>query len=183
MIFREFLAVNPSSLYPGSCSFGLWLPSTPQFGGFIAYHNFCFVIFIMLRFFEVDKIFCILLRLNANREIGPPTKARFLEDWGLDGINVPFSIRHLSRGACISPPSLLEHCRCFGNATKGADGAADLLEVLRNSPLTKLDFQYCSQIPSAAWQKVRGASWTNLRQANFQSCLVSQTWLQVWPFR
>ena len=77
VIFREFLAVNPSSLYPGSCSFGLWLPSTPQFGGFIAYHNFCFVIFIMLRFLEVDKIFCILLRLNANREIGPPTKAVF----------------------------------------------------------------------------------------------------------
>ena len=147
MIFRDFFAVNPSSFYAGSCSFGLWLPSTPQFKDCIAYHNLCFVILIMLRFFEVDKIFCIF------------------------------------RHACISPPSFLEHCRCFGNATKGADGAADLLEVLRNSPLKKLDFQYCSQIPSAAWQKLRGASWTNLRQANFQSCLVSQTWLQVWPVR
>ena len=67
VIFQEYFGVNPSSLYPGSCSFGLWLPSTPQFGDFIAYHNFCFVILIMLRFFAVDNIFCILCHLNDNR--------------------------------------------------------------------------------------------------------------------
>ena len=41
---REYFALNPCSLcslYPGSCSCGPWLPSTPQFGDFIAYHNFC----------------------------------------------------------------------------------------------------------------------------------------------
>ena len=73
---------------------------------------------------------------------------------------------------------LFEHSRCFGDDTKGADGAADLLEVLRNSPLEKLDFGYCDQIPSTAWQKLRGASWTNLREANFIGCLVLQTWLR-----
>ena len=42
VIFREYFALNPCSLYPGSCSCGPWLPSTPQFGDFIAYHNFCY---------------------------------------------------------------------------------------------------------------------------------------------
>ena len=36
----------------------------------------------------------------------------------------------------------------------------------------------CSQIPSAAWQKLRGASWTNLKEANFSVCLVLQIWLR-----
>ena len=71
-----------------------------------------------------------------------------------------------------------EHSRCFDNDTKGADGAADLMEVLRNSPLEKLDLHYCWQIPSTAWQKLRGASWTYLREANFRGCLVLQTWLR-----
>ena len=78
----------------------------------------------------------------------------------------------------LSSQSPFEHSRCFGEATKGADGAADLLEVLRNSPLEKLNFDRCSQIPSTAWQKLRGASWTNLREANFSGCLVLQTWLR-----
>ena len=78
----------------------------------------------------------------------------------------------------LSRKSSFEHCRCFGSATKGADAAADLLEVLRNSPLEKLQFDCCDQIPSTAWQKLRGASWTNLREANFSKFLVSQTWLR-----
>eukprot|EP00434_Breviolum_minutum_P004705 symbB.v1.2.004148.t1/scaffold235.1/size321457/7 len=65
--------------------------------------------------------------------------------------------------------------QCFGEATKGADGAADLLEVLRDSPLEKLNFDRCSQIPSTAWQKLRGASWTNLREANFERCFAKNT--------
>ena len=83
-----------------------------------------------------------------------------------------------SRRGCISPPSSLEHSRCFNRRTKGADGAADLLEVLRNSPLEKLNFSGCFQIPSAAWQKLRGASWTNLKDANFCECLFLQIWLR-----
>ena len=92
----------------------------------------------------------------------------------------------LAKGTCkrsgkqiavlLSPPSPFDHSRCF--SSKGADGAADLLEVLRNSPLEKLNFSHCSQIPSAAWQKLRGASWSNLREANFSECLVLQTWLR-----
>ena len=78
----------------------------------------------------------------------------------------------------VSPQSPFEHSRCFGDNTKGADGATDLLEVLRNSPLEKLNFDGGSQIPSTAWQKLRGASWTNLREANFVGCLVLQTWLR-----
>ena len=78
----------------------------------------------------------------------------------------------------LSPQSLFDHSRCFGRDTKGADGAADLLEVLRNSPLEKLNFDYCYQIPSTAWQKLRGASWTNLKEADFSACLVLQIWLR-----
>ena len=77
----------------------------------------------------------------------------------------------------LSPPSPFEPSRCFGYDTS-ADGAADLMEVLRNSPLEKLSFYCCDQIPSAAWQKLRGASWTNLREADFAGCLVLQTWLR-----
>ena len=82
----------------------------------------------------------------------------------------------LPRG-CISQQSSFEHSRCFDKDTS-ANGAADLLEVLRNSPLEKLDFTGCSQIPSTAWQKLRGASWTNLREAGFSLCLVLQIWLR-----
>ena len=91
---------------------------------------------------------------------------------------IPFSICNLPTGVGISPPSSFEHSRCFSRDTKGADGAADLLEVLRHSPLEKLNFRDCGQIPSFAWQKLRGASWTNLREANFYECLVLQTWLR-----
>ena len=77
----------------------------------------------------------------------------------------------------LSPPSPFDRSRCF-NKDISADGAADLLEVLRNSPLEELDFSGCSQIPSTAWQKLRGASWSNLREANFDLCLVLQTWLR-----
>ena len=49
--------------------------------------------------------------------------------------------------------------------TKGADGAADLLEALRNSPLEKLNFGRCPQIPSTAWQRVPSGAWPALRDA------------------
>ena len=51
MIFKYF-ALNPCSLYLGSCSFGLWLPT--QFGEFrISLLITTFVLLIILRFFEV----------------------------------------------------------------------------------------------------------------------------------
>ena len=68
----------------------------------------------------------------------------------------PFSICHPPAGAVYPHHPLFDHSRCFGYDTKGADGAADLLEVLRNSPLEKLDFRGCLEIPSTAWQKLRG---------------------------
>ena len=58
-----------------------------------------------------------------------------------------------------------DHSRCFGDDTKGADGAADLLEVLRNSPLEKLNFYDCDQIPSTAWQRVASGAWPALHDA------------------
>ena len=56
--------------------------------------------------------------------------------------------------------------------------AFELLNNLCHSSPEKLNFNHCSRIPSAAWQKLRGASWTNLREADFYACLVLQTWLR-----
>ena len=93
------------------------------------------------------------------------------------GLGLRWHKRTFFDNAIFLQSSIFDHSRCFDNNTS-ADGAADLLEVLRDSPLEKLDFQYCSQIPSSAWQKLRGASWTNLKEANFYLCLVLQIWLR-----
>ena len=54
----------------------------------------------------------------------------------------------------------------------------ELLNNLCHSSPEKLYFYNCFQIPSTAWQKLRGASWTNLTEANFWACLVLKTWLR-----
>ena len=70
---------------------------------------------------------------------------------------------------------LTKHCRCFDRDTKGADGAADLLEVLSlSTQLGNLDLSYCSQIPAGAWQRLNGAKWLNLKEANFSECLAER---------
>ena len=70
---------------------------------------------------------------------------------------------------------LTKHCRCFSGDTKGADGAADLLQALSHLPLLEnLDFFGCSQIPAAARQKLHGANWPNLKTANFTLCLLER---------
>ena len=54
----------------------------------------------------------------------------------------------------------------------------EVLLLLKHCNLVSLNLQRCKMIPSTAWQKLRGASWTNLREANFEECLVLQTWLR-----
>ena len=54
----------------------------------------------------------------------------------------------------------------------------EVLLHLKHCNLVSLNLQGCRMIPSTAWQKLRGASWTNLREANFSKCLVLQTWLR-----
>ena len=75
---------------------------------------------------------------------------------------------------------LTKHCRCFDPNTKGAEGAADLLEALSQSTqLENLDLCFCNQIPAAAWQKVRNAKWLNLKKADFAQCLAERN---CWRF-
>ena len=108
VIFREYL--RPSSLYLGSCAFGLWLLSTQQFGDFIAYHNFCYTYHAKI-FWGLSNI---LHFVPSKWWQGlPPTKARVLEDWGLDGIKVPFSTCHFPAVLFWSRQVLwLWHQRC-----------------------------------------------------------------------
>ena len=57
--------------------------------------------------------------------------------------------------------------RCFGQRSKGVDGAADLLEVLgKATALEELNFYGCDQIPAAAWQRVLSGAWPRLGNAN-----------------
>ena len=56
--------------------------------------------------------------------------------------------------------------------------AFELLNNLCHSSPEKLNIGVCREITSTAWHKLRGASWTNLREANFIGCLVLQTWLR-----
>ena len=64
----------------------------------------------------------------------------------------------------VYPHRPLVHSRCFSRDTS-ADGAADLLEVLRNSPVKTLSFRGCREIPSTAWQRVPSGAWPALRDA------------------
>ena len=78
--------------------------------------------------------------------------------------------------------------RCFGNDSKGVDGAADLLQVLgKATTLEELAFHRCNQIPAAAWQRLHGADWRNLKIARFDRQLgrgrgdVSWNWYLLFP--
>ena len=64
-----------------------------------------------------------------------------------------------------------------GDPSKAA-ACGDVLLHLKHCNLVSLNLYGCLMIPSTAWQKLRGASWTNLREANFSMCLVLQTWLR-----
>ena len=78
--------------------------------------------------------------------------------------------------------------RSFGHGSKGVDGATDLLEVLcKSMTLETLVFDSCDQIPAAAWQRLHGADWRNLKIARFDRQLgrgrgaVSWNWYLLFP--
>ena len=77
---------------------------------------------------------------------------------------------------CLFDRSMLtKHCRCFHDDTRGADGAADLLQALSHSTqLEELNIGRCSEIPTGAWQKLHGAKWLNLKTADFTECLAER---------
>ena len=54
----------------------------------------------------------------------------------------------------------------------------EVLLRLKHCNLVSLNLRKCKMIPSTAWQKLHGATWTSLREANFEGCLVLQTWLR-----
>ena len=61
-------------------------------------------------------------------------------------------------------PSFYPHSPLLG--TPGASAMTPKVpEVLRDSPLEKLDFSLCSQIPSTAWQRVPSGAWPALHDA------------------
>ncbi|CAE7358498.1 unnamed protein product [Symbiodinium necroappetens] len=57
--------------------------------------------------------------------------------------------------------------RCFDEHSKGGEGAAGLLLALsRCQLLQELQMGYCSQIPAAAWQQLKGAHWPKLTKVD-----------------
>ena len=60
------------------------------------------------------------------------------------------------------------------NSGGPSQAAGEVLLHLKHCNLVSLNLQGCNMIPATAWQKLRGASWTNLREANFCKCLVLQ---------
>ena len=67
----------------------------------------------------------------------------------------------------------LDHqCRCF---LYQGEGAADLLEALgRSQELEAVEFNFCSKIPAAAWQQLRGAKWLKLKKVDFTTSLARE---------
>jgi len=59
-----------------------------------------------------------------------------------------------------------------GGDPSQAAACGEVLLRLKHCNVVSLNLQRCHMIPSTAWQKLRGASWTNLREANFSWCLV-----------
>jgi len=60
------------------------------------------------------------------------------------------------------------------NSGDPSQAAGEVLLHLKHCNLVSLNLQGCRMIPSTAWQKLRGASWTNLKEADFSRCLVVQ---------
>ena len=93
--------------------------------------------------------------------------------WVSDAMKLPVLCCHRSK--LFSRNDSDKHCRCFSYHSEGVEGAADLLEALSQSPLLEeVDLAGCFRIPAAAWQQLRGATWRNLKKANFKSCLAKR---------
>ena len=75
-------------------------------------------------------------------------------------------------GKLLYDLTLDQHCRSFKDQ---GEGAADLLGALGHAQeLEDVQFVGCRQIPTAAWQQLRGAKWPRLKKANFIECLARE---------
>ncbi|CAL1152301.1 unnamed protein product [Cladocopium goreaui] len=99
-------------------------------------------------------------------------KAMTLEELDFEGCSqIPAAAWQRLHGADWRNLKIARFDRCFGDDSKGVNGAADLLQVLGKAmTLEELDFEGCSQIPAAAWQRLHGADWRNLKIASFVEC-------------
>ncbi|CAL1152303.1 unnamed protein product [Cladocopium goreaui] len=99
-------------------------------------------------------------------------KAMTLEELDFDRCSqIPAAAWQRLHGADWRNLKIARFDRCFGNDSKGVDGAADLLQVLgKATTLEELVFHRCNQIPAAAWQRLHGANWRNLKIASFVEC-------------
>ena len=75
----------------------------------------------------------------------------------------PSSECHVFFGKLLYGLTLDQHCRCF--SVQG-EGAADLLGALgRSQELEAVEFDWCHQIPAAAWHCVPSGAWPKLRHS------------------
>ena len=137
---------------------------------------------------EIDEIIAILAGTKTPKE---PLRSTLLWNTGPEGPACSLRPGHCGYGAAVAPEETgkdaqddennamaQKHLQVVFAADIEEAAAFELLNNLCHSSPEKLNFYDCSQIPSSAWQKLRGASWTNLREVNFRGCLVLQTWLR-----
>ena len=74
-----------------------------------------------------------------------------------------------------SVPWVLNHLiRLFSVDFSDKAAPAEVMGCLRCCNLVSLDLSDCFDIPAAAWQQLRGATWRNLKKAHFAECLARE---------
>ena len=89
----------------------------------------------------------------------------------------PATFRYLADLRCPVhlPVAASEHLIHIFSEEHGEErGVLDFFTTLQCCNLVSLDLSYCHEIPPAAWQKLCGAKWPNLKKANFYKCLAER---------
>ena len=89
----------------------------------------------------------------------------------------PATVRYLADLRCPLhlPVAARDHLIHIFSEEHGEErGVLDFFTTLQCCNWVSLDLSYHSRIPAAAWQKLHGANWPNLKKANFYERLAER---------
>jgi len=89
----------------------------------------------------------------------------------------PATFRYLADVRCPVhlPVAARDHLIHIFSEEHGKErGVLDFFTTLQCCNLVSLDLSFCHGIPAAAWQKLHGAKWLNLKKANFYERLAER---------